>query len=82
VLTSIVIPTSFTINVVRKHFSPRGAQHVSGKRTILSVNLSKNALSNYIVPGTVLGHSSSLQSCELGTIFNPCFTGKENEALR
>lgn len=49
------------------------------KRTILSVvNLSRN----YIVPGTVLGHSSSLQPRELSTIFNPCVTGEDSEAQR
>lgn len=54
-----------------------------GKRTILNVvNLSKNVLSNYIVPGTVLGHSSSLQPCELSAIFNPCFTGEESKEQR
>lgn len=46
------------------------------------VMLSKNALSNYKVPGIILKHLSSKQSCEVGTAFNPCFTGKERDAQK
>lgn len=41
------------------------------------VILSKNALSNYIVPGTVLRHLSLQQPCEIGTMFNLYFIGKK-----
>lgn len=49
------------------------------KRIVLRalVILSKSALSNYIVPETVLRHLSLQQPCETGTMFNLYFTGRE-----
>lgn len=46
------------------------------------VSLSESTLSNYIVPGTVLRHLSSQQSCRVGTMVNLCFTVEESEAQR